>query len=134
MNQWHHARGGLAAAALLAALITGVAGCSSGGGVEHLSASDFAHSIETGSTTVIDVRTPAEYAAGHLPDAVNIDVEAADFDSRVAALDKSGHYALYCHSGRRSGVAAQKMHDAGFQQVVDLTGGIEAWTGAVVTG
>ncbi len=134
MNRWQRARRGLAATALAAALISGIAGCSSGGGVEHLSASDFAHSIATDSTVVIDVRTPAEYAAGHLPAAVNVNVEGSDFDSQIAALDKSKHYALYCHSGNRSGVAAQKMHDAGFTHVVDLAGGIQTWTGAVVTG
>lgn len=130
----HRLRLTIAAVAIAAASMSGVAACSSDGGIEHLAASDFANSIATSGTVVIDVRTPAEYAAGHLPDALNLDVNAADFDTKITSLDKSRHYALYCHSGRRSGIAAQKMHDAGFTDVVDLAGGIETWTGAVVTG
>ena len=69
--------------------------------------------------TVIDVRPPAEYAAGHVAGAQNIDVEAADFGSRIAALDKKTPYLVYCHSGRRSGIAASQMAAAGFTDIVD---------------
>ena len=133
MNRWHRLGRGVVTAALAAALLTGATACSSGG-VEHLSANDFAHSIAADDTVVVDVRTPAEYAQAHIPNAINIDVEGATFDSQIAGLDKSKHYALYCHSGRRSGIAADKMHDAGFTHVVDLKGGIQTWTGTVVSG
>jgi phage shock protein E len=72
-----------------------------------------------GSLTVIDVRTPAEYAAGHIAGATNIDVQAADFGSKIAALDKQATYLVYCHSGRRSGIAATQMAAAGFTHIVD---------------
>jgi rhodanese-related sulfurtransferase len=71
------------------------------------------------SRVVIDVRTPAEYAAGHIAGAQNIDVEAADFGSRIASLEKEAPYLVYCHSGRRSGIAASQMVSAGFSDVVD---------------
>lgn len=77
--------------------------------------------IEAGAT-VIDVRTPQEYDAGHLPDAVNIDVSAPDFGDRVADLDPEGSYVVYCRSGSRSTVAAQAMLDDGFDDVVNAGG------------
>ena len=69
--------------------------------------------------TVIDVRTPAEYAAGHIAGARNIDVEGADFASAIAALDKGAAYLVYCHSGRRSAMAAEQLAAAGFTDIVD---------------
>ncbi len=75
-------------------------------------------------TQVIDVRTPAEYAQGHVAGAINIDVEGSAFASGIAALDKSGVYLVYCHSGRRSAIAAGIMSDSGFT-VLD-GGGIDS--------
>jgi rhodanese-related sulfurtransferase len=76
-------------------------------------------------TVVIDVRTPAEYAAGHLEGAVNIDVEGPGFAAAVSELDPAGTYAVYCRSGRRSAVAADQMDRAGIVDVTDL-GSLEA--------
>ncbi len=81
-------------------------------------------------TVVLDVRTPEEFAQGHLPGAVLADVNAPDFAAKVAALDPSRPYAVYCRSGNRSQVAVDALRQAGFSQVVDLTGGILAWTAA----
>lgn len=89
-----------------------------------------------GSITLIDVRTPEEYAAGHLEGAVNMDLEGGQFSAEIAGLPKDAAYMVYCHSGRRSALAAQAMSDAGFTDVYDL-GGIAAWQAAglpVVTG
>jgi rhodanese-related sulfurtransferase len=69
--------------------------------------------------TVIDVRTPAEYAAGHIAGARNIDVEGAEFASTISTLDKGAAYLVYCHSGRRSAMAAEQMAAAGFTDIVD---------------
>jgi len=71
------------------------------------------------SRVVIDVRTPAEYAAGHIAGARNIDVEAADFSSRISTLGRTASYLVYCHSGRRSAIAAQQMAAAGFGDIAD---------------
>jgi phage shock protein E len=71
------------------------------------------------SRVVIDVRTPAEYAAGHVAGARNIDVEAADFSSRISSLDGTAPVLVYCHSGRRSAIAADQMAAAGFGDIVD---------------
>jgi rhodanese-related sulfurtransferase len=74
--------------------------------------------------TVIDVRTAAEFAAGHVASAVNIDVEADDFGERISSLDRGAPYLVYCRSGRRSAIAAETMAKAGFTDVVDA-GGLE---------
>jgi rhodanese-related sulfurtransferase len=71
------------------------------------------------SSVVIDVRTPEEFAAGHIAGARNINVEAPDFASKIADLDKGAAYLLYCRSGRRSAIAADEMVKAGFTKVVD---------------
>jgi phage shock protein E len=77
-------------------------------------------------TAVIDVRTPAEYAAGHLQGAVNIDWNGSDFDTKVASLDKNGEYVLYCKSGNRAGQALTRMQSLGFTHVSNAGGVNEA--------
>jgi rhodanese-related sulfurtransferase len=104
---------------------------------QHLAAGEFSTAMKAPGTIVLDVRTPTEYAGGHLTGAQNIDIEAADFATRIAALDKSATYAVYCRSGNRSGTALEQMKAAGFSHVYDLTGGIVAWQdmgGPVATG
>lgn len=75
--------------------------------------------------SVIDVRTSGEFTAGHLEGAINIDVEAATFTSEIEKLDKSGKYLVYCHSGRRAGIAVDQMRALGFVDVTNI-GGIDA--------
>ena len=79
--------------------------------------------------TIIDVRTPEEFATGHLEGAVNIDVESGAFAEAIGDLDQSGAYLVYCRSGRRSAVATQMMAEAGFDEVHDM-GGIQDWVAA----
>ncbi|MEO0023625.1 MAG: hypothetical protein RL196_66 [Actinomycetota bacterium] len=76
-------------------------------------------------TSVIDVRTPEEFAAGHLDGAINIDVDGADFAGAVSALDKAGTYVLYCRSGHRAGIALDTMTSLGFTNLTNA-GGIDA--------
>ena len=73
-------------------------------------------------TAIIDVRTPDEYASGHVDGAVNIDWEGATFADEVAALDKNGTYLLYCRSGNRAGQAKAAMEQMGFTNVTNLGG------------
>ena len=67
--------------------------------------------------TPIDVRTPEEYDAGHVDGATLIDIQAADFDQKVAELDPEGAYVVYCRSGNRSAQAAARMQAAGLDVV-----------------
>ena len=97
----------------------------------HVSAETFAEAVATEGVVVIDVRTPAEFAEGHLPGAVNINVEDPGFAAQVAALDAAGEYAVYCRSANRSRVAIDFMTQSGVTGTVGLEGGISAWDGAV---
>lgn len=80
-------------------------------------------------TVVIDVRTPEEFAAGHLENAVNIDVQSPNFDSIVTKLPTDGAYVIYCRSGNRSAAAIVRMEALGFTNMIDA-GGMEEASGA----
>lgn len=95
-----------------------------------LSAADFAAAAKLTDTLLLDVRTPAEFATGHIAGAVNLDVEADSFAQLIAGLDPSKNYAIYCRSGNRSKVAMTTMGQAGISRVFDLAGGIGAWQSA----
>jgi phage shock protein E len=86
--------------------------------------------IDSGSVTLLDVRTPEEFASGHIAGAENIDFYASDFSDRLDALDHGAGYVVYCHSGNRSGQATALMAQKGFTGVTDVDGGIAAWEGA----
>lgn len=95
-----------------------------------LSPAEFAAASKLPGTVLLDVRTPAEFAAGHLPGATNIDVESAGFATAVTQLDPSKSYAIYCRSGNRSKAAMATLQQAGFASVFHLGGGITSWQAA----
>ena len=114
------------AALLILAVVFGtltLTGCSTGA-VSTTTAQEWLKAATQPGVVIVDVRTPAEYAAGHVDGAVNLDVQAADFTTKLADLDPKGTYAIYCQSGRRSGLAASEMEKAGFANVHNLKGGI----------
>ncbi len=82
------------------------------------------------SVVVVDVRTPAEFAEGHLDRAELVDFNDAEFREQIAQFDRSATYLVYCHSGNRSGQATAIMAELGFANVYDLDGGIGAWQAA----
>lgn len=79
---------------------------------------------------VLDVRTPEEFAEGHLEGAVLVDFYAADFAEQLAAFDTDVPYLVYCRSGNRSGQAMGVMEQLGFTSAADIDGGIVAWADA----
>jgi rhodanese-related sulfurtransferase len=102
-----------------------------------LDAAAFAAAAQAPETVILDVRTPAEFAEGHIAGAVNIDVQSPDFTSQVAALDPNVPYAVYCRSGNRSQVALDLMAQMGITDAYHLGGGVGAWQqagGELVTG
>jgi rhodanese-related sulfurtransferase len=101
--------------------------CSSGGSATDLGSQEFASKVAEPEVIVLDVRTAAEFAEGHLENAINIDVEGGQFDAGIAQLDKTKTYAVYCRSGRRSGNAVEKMSSAGFTSLFNLNVGIIDW-------
>jgi rhodanese-related sulfurtransferase len=93
---------------------------------DSLSPADFVAQRDP-AAPVLDVRTPAEFADGHLAGAVNVDVMAPDFQSRVAAMNlpPDGPVYLYCRSGNRSGTAAGILRQMGHAGAVNV-GGFDA--------
>ncbi|RSK24060.1 rhodanese-like domain-containing protein [Hymenobacter metallilatus] len=71
------------------------------------------------NTVLLDVRTPEEYAAGHLPGAQNLNFRAPDVAQQLQQLDPRQTYVLYCASGNRSSKTAVLMQEKGFRQVVN---------------
>lgn len=93
-----------------------------------LTPADVKQRIEhTPDAVILDVRTHEEALTGIVPEATVIDFNADDFDVHISTLDKSKSYFLYCASGVRSSKAWQRMTNAGFKEVVTMTGGIRAW-------
>ncbi|GAA5263277.1 rhodanese-like domain-containing protein [Methanocalculus sp. MC3] len=76
--------------------------------------------------TIIDLRRADEYAAGHIPGAVNIDISSS-FAEEAGRLDRDGSYLIYCAAGGKSSSALRMMGDLGFTEVYNLGGGISAW-------
>ncbi len=81
---------------------------------------------------VLDVRTPEEYAQGHLPEKtpMNLDFYAPDFREKLSRLDRGKTYFVYCRTGHRSGETVRMMRELGFRRVYDLQGGLTAWQSA----
>ena len=88
-------------------------------------------SQETGYI-ILDVRRPDEFAAGHIPNAVNIANESIGTDEIPSLPDKNQLIMVYCRSGRRSKEAAEKLVKLGYTNIVEF-GGILDWTGEIVT-
>ncbi len=109
----------LALTALALSLAAGISACAPAAQPEALDP----------AAVVIDVRTPAEYAAGHLEGSVNIDVQSPDFESQVERLDPEGAYYIYCRTGSRAGQAIERMTALGFTDLVN-GGSVESASGA----
>ena len=97
---------------------------------ERVDAARFAEIVASPGVTIIDVRTPEEFAAGHIEGAVNYNVEGPDFAAQISGLDPAGTYAVYCRSGNRSQVAVATMSQAGINGIYELESGITGWTDA----
>jgi len=76
---------------------------------------------------ILDVRTPEEFAEGHISGAVNVNLLPPDFESRLGALDRAKTYLVYCRSGNRSAKAIQAMNRLGFRSVYHMFEGIVGW-------
>ncbi len=114
---------------VLAASVLFLTGCGESGAT-NLGAQEFQAKASEAGVVVLDVRTGGEFMTGHIANAINIDVEGMTFDGDIKSLDKEATYAIYCHSGRRSVIAVNKLKDAGFKKLFNLTNGIQDWQGA----
>ena len=98
---------------------------------QNLNSKNFQEKLSSNPAAILlDVRTEAEFEAEHIPSSVNLNVMDASFIDKIAALDKSKTYFVYCRSGGRSGSACSIMVNQGYD-VYHLAGGISNWTGEV---
>ncbi|MBP3549481.1 MAG: rhodanese-like domain-containing protein [Rikenellaceae bacterium] len=96
---------------------------------ESMDNAEFATLIADTTVQLVDVRTPAEFAAGHIPEAKNIDVRGDNFDREAkATLSKERPVAVYCRSGARSKTAARRLAAMGYR-VYELNTGFMNWNG-----
>lgn len=101
--------------------------CNGNDNIVSVSSSDFATKVKADSAQLVDVRTPQEYADGHIDGALNIDIQSNDFQRMVEKeLSKDSTILVYCRSGRRSMDAAVILTKLGYK-VVNLKGGIIEW-------
>ncbi len=137
-----------ASVAALATVSIGLAGCSSdteaettsaqGPGIaveapaspERVDAATFAEVVSSPGIQIIDVRSPQEFAEGHIEGAINFNVEGPDFLEQISTLDPAGTYAVYCRSGNRSQPAVAAMADNGITGIYELESGTTGWQGA----
>jgi phage shock protein E len=80
------------------------------------------------SLLLLDVRTPEEFAAGHIPGAVNIPYDQVA--AHLEEIPKGEEVVLYCHSGRRAGLAAETLTAHGYTKLAHLTGDMQGWQAA----
>ena len=76
--------------------------------------------LVSAGAVIIDVRTPEEFAAGHLDGAVLIDIKHPSFDAEITKLDATASYIVYCRSGNRSAQAVDRMRAIGIENITDL--------------
>jgi len=80
-----------------------------------------------GENVLLDVRSPEEFAEGHIPDAVNLDVNGENFEKEISELDPSKTYYVYCHSGTRSTRACSELQEKGLKNLINLKDGYSAY-------
>ena len=96
---------------------------------EEISSSQAAKIAKDPNVFILDVRTPAEYAAGHITDATLLPVQ--DLASRISEISqyKDTEILVYCRSGNRSTTASQILMNAGFTNIKNLKYGLIEWAG-----
>lgn len=80
---------------------------------------------------ILDLRSPADYATGHLAGAANLEyVSPLSFEEAVNDLDRSKFYLIYCYGGGRSAEVSMLMEELGFDTIYNMTQGLKAWQAA----
>ena len=100
---------------------------------QKISADEAKMMMDAGGVTVVDVRSAAEYAMGHVPGAALVPLDTLAAQAKTALPDLDATLLVYCRSGNRSGAAAKMLKDLGYTKVYDF-GGIMDWPYEVETG
>jgi len=97
------------------------------GGFKEINAADFEKRRVKGKAPVLDVRSPQEFAKGHVTGALNVDIHSPDFAVKAAQFDKKKPILVNCHAGSRGAIAAAELARLGFKSIFNLEGGVDAW-------
>lgn len=95
--------------------------------VHHVNPAEAQKLIADKKVVVLDVRTPKEFAAGHIAGATNINFHSAEFAKALSGLDANKSYLVHCAAGGRSTQALPTLKKLQFQSLYHLDGGIKAW-------
>lgn len=96
--------------------------------IKTLSVIEFSKKLsQTQNVQLLDVRTPEEFKADHLDNAINNNILATDFEAKTQSLNKSKPLFVYCKAGSRSAKAAEKLAALGFAIIYNLDGGLMKW-------
>jgi len=117
----------LAAALLIASVCSFVQAQTSKPAVPKIDAEQFDALRQKPNTVVLDVRTPHEFAQGHVPGAVNLNISDPKFRKKLETLDKSKTYLVHCAKGVRSNRAVNMMSSLGLSGLYDYKGGFDDW-------
>lgn len=101
-----------------------ITGCS-GGSYTDVTVDEAKELIDSGEVQVLDVRTPDEFAAGHIPGAKLVPLQV--IESMLSELDKDQKYLVVCRSGNRSTQASGILVENGFKNIYNMTGGMNEW-------
>lgn len=94
---------------------------------ELANASDFKEQVSNTNTILVDIRTPQEFNASRMENAINIDFYSPSFISQMDQLPKDKTIMIYCRSGNRTGQATRRLSVLGFTKIVDLKHGLIGW-------
>ena len=97
------------------------------GGFKEIDAADFEKRRAKRKAPVLDVRSPEEFAKGHITGAMNVDIHSPDFAAKAEQFDKKKPILVNCHAGSRGAIAAAELARLGFKSVFNLEGGLAAW-------
>ena len=95
--------------------------------INQMNSDELIEFIELNDAVLVDVRTEDEYNSGYIENSLNIDYFSNDFSVNADKLDKSTPIILYCRSGKRSSMSANKISKLGFKEIYNLEGGILEW-------
>ncbi len=98
--------------------------------VVNVSAKQAKSLIEKGPVQILDIRTPGEFAQGHIAGAININFNSPNFEQELSKLDKNKEYLVHCRSGHRSGNALRTFKKLGFKHIDHMNHGIIDWNNA----
>ncbi|MDF2556184.1 MAG: sulfurtransferase [Bacillales bacterium] len=116
----------------IASIFLLLTGCNSTNLVKQINTDEASKMIGKKDTILIDCRTPEEYASGHIPGAMLLPLD--ELEKNVGELDTDKTYVVICRSGNRSTTFTDSLNSKGFKDVYNVQGGMNEWSGEIVTG